>query len=150
MCRGLMCEGECNCGILWHVLYACTYSPTSIIRPPWPTPKSKHSDKQRVRIIESIFDVRLTTPTPISYRIHLTSWIFRCFIPFLAEKNSSLVLYMTYLNIIWVLLTVIHTNIANDGCTALYCACAHQCMPCICTLTCTFAWLRSSDNQGFG
>ena len=34
-------------------------------------------------------------------------------------------LYMTFLNAILVLLTVVRTNIANDSCTALYCACAY-------------------------
>ena len=31
--------------------------------------KSKRSDKQKVRIIESIFDVLLTMPTPIDYSV---------------------------------------------------------------------------------
>lgn len=35
-------------------------------------------------------------------------------------------LYTTFLNAIIALLTVVYTNIANNGCTTLYCACAHQ------------------------
>ena len=38
----------------------------------WSAPKSKRSDKQKVRIIKcsTTFDVRLTTPTPISYSVY--------------------------------------------------------------------------------
>ena len=38
----------------------------------------------------------------------------------MVENNSSLTLYRTFLNTILALLTVVHTNIVNDGCTALY------------------------------
>ena len=39
--------------------------------PLWPAPKSKRSDKQESSDnLESIFDVRLTTPTPISYSVY--------------------------------------------------------------------------------
>ena len=48
------------------------------------------------------------------------------FHPILAENNSSLALYTTFLNVILALLTVVRTSIANDGCIARYCACAYQ------------------------
>ena len=60
------------------------------------------------------------------------------FIPFSVENNSSLMLYMTFLNAILALLTVVRMNIATDSCT-YYIAHAHMhIVPSICTLTCTF------------
>ena len=44
----------------------------------------------------------------------------------LVENNSLLTLYTTFLNAILALLTVVRTSVANDGCTALYCACAYR------------------------
>ena len=39
--------------------------------PLWSAPQSKRSDKLKsLDNRESIFDVRLTTPTPISYRVY--------------------------------------------------------------------------------
>ena len=48
------------------------------------------------------------------------------FHPILAENNSSLALYTTFLNIILAVLTVVRTSIANDGCTARYCTCTYR------------------------
>ena len=38
--------------------------------PLWPAPKPKCSDKQKVQIIESIFDVQLIMPTLINYSVY--------------------------------------------------------------------------------
>ena len=53
------------------------YNVTSIItveprlsEPLWPAPKSKRLDEQKVQVIESVFDVQLTTPTTISYSVY--------------------------------------------------------------------------------
>ena len=64
--------------------------------PLWPAPKSTSSDNR-----ESIFDVQLTTPTPISHIYHRLT----VFYPILAENDSSLMLYTTFLNIILALLS---------------------------------------------
>ena len=115
-----------------------TYVALAIVqpRPLWPA-----SDNR-----ESIFNVRLTTSTPISYS---TYWINRCFVPFLAENNSSL---NALHDLFWCyfIAPVICTNIVNDGCTALYCTCIYRyCASPIFLLWSTlFAWLQSSDNHG--
>ena len=56
---------------------------------------------KKVQIIEG--DVQLTTPTPISYSVYhrLTDLMLH---PILAENNSSLTLYTTFLNTILALL----------------------------------------------
>ena len=51
--------------------YAHSTVQLQLSEPFWPAPKSKHSDKQKVWIIESIFDVQLTTPIPINYSVYL-------------------------------------------------------------------------------
>ena len=113
--------------------------------PLWPAPKSKHSDNR-----ESIFNVRLTMPTPISYSIISQAyWTIQSFILYFWLRTTAHALHDLLERYFGS--PVICMNIANDGCTALYCACTHwhHIMPDICTLTCTFAWLRSSDNWEF-
>ena len=91
------------------------YSPTSIIQTLWPAPKSKCSDNR-----ESVFDVRLMTPAPISYSVYhrLTKHF---------DISSHFWLrIIAHLRFILAFLTVVRMNRANHGCTALYCACAHR------------------------
>ena len=62
-----------------------------------------------------MFNVLLTTPTPISYSLyHRLTEQFDVH-PILAENNSSLTLYTTFLNAILVLPTVVPTSIAIDN-----------------------------------
>lgn len=55
----------------------------------------------------------------------------------LVDNNSSLSLHMTLVKAILALVTVVHMNRANDGCTTLYCTWTHQFCVWICTLTCS-------------
>ena len=76
------------------------------------------------KLFESLFDVRLTTPTPISNSVYHR--LNSMFYPILAENSSTFTPCTTFLDAILAFLTVICTSIANDGCTALYCACTYQ------------------------
>ena len=94
--------------------------------PLWQAPKSKRSDEQKHSDNrESIFDVRLTTPTHISYSAcHITDLLNNSmFHPILAENNGLPTLYMTFLNTMLGLLTCLHKL---NGCTVLYCACEYR------------------------
>ena len=95
---------------------------------------------------ESIFDARLTTPTHISYSDITDLLNNSMFHPILAENNGSPTLYMTFLNTMLALPTVICTSLM----AALY-STAHTNInigPDICTLTFNFCLAQSSDNQG--
>ena len=98
---------------------------------------------KKVLIIESsCMYVQLTTPTPKKL-VYITDLLSNSmFHPILAENNSSLTLYRTFLNAILVLQTVVSTSIGNDGVLHSTTHAHIDIAPDICILICTFAWLK--------
>ena len=95
-------------------------------KPLWPALKFRCSNKQKLRVY-----ICCTVNHTHSHKLQcivtdfLNNLMALSFdVSFLAENSSSFTLYTTFLNAISA--PVIHTNIANDGCTALYFACTYQ------------------------
>ena len=104
----------------------CSTVQPRLSKPLWPALKSGCSNEQKLRVY-----ICCTINHAHSHKLQcivtdfLSSLMALSFdVSFLAENSSSFTLYTTFLNAISA--PVIHTNIANDGCTALYFACTYQ------------------------
>ena len=84
-------------------------------------------------------------PAPVLFNCYsvyhrLTEYLM--FHPIFDRENQLAYAYIIFLNATVALLTVNHTNMATFHSTI------HVYIALACTLTCTFAWLQSSDNRG--
>ena len=96
---------------------------------------------KKVLIIESLCTVNHAHSQKVT--VYITDLLSNSmFHPILAENNSSLTLYRTFLNAILVLQTVVSTSIGNDGVLHSTTYAHIDIAPNICILICTFAWLK--------